>query len=39
MILLCPASADRVLGERVGRMCARLIRESGVDLRTGVSLG
>ncbi|MGW0632116.1 NAD(P)/FAD-dependent oxidoreductase [Streptomyces sp. NPDC002758] len=33
-----PVPLSRVLGERVGHMCARLIRESGVDLRTGVSI-
>jgi NADPH-dependent 2,4-dienoyl-CoA reductase/sulfur reductase-like enzyme len=33
-----PVPLSRVLGERVGRMCARLIHESGVALRTGVSI-
>ena len=33
-----PVPLSRVLGERVGHMCARLIHESGVDLRTGVSI-
>jgi NADPH-dependent 2,4-dienoyl-CoA reductase/sulfur reductase-like enzyme len=33
-----PVPLRRVLGERVGHMCARLIHQAGVDLRTGVSI-
>jgi NADPH-dependent 2,4-dienoyl-CoA reductase/sulfur reductase-like enzyme len=33
-----PVPLSRVLGKRVGQMCARLIRENGVDLRTCVSI-
>lgn len=33
-----PVPLSRVLGGRIGQMCARLILEGGVDLRTGVSI-
>ncbi|GAA1846406.1 FAD/NAD(P)-binding oxidoreductase [Pseudonocardia ailaonensis] len=33
-----PVPLARALGEQVGQMCARLLREGGVDLRTDVTL-
>jgi NADPH-dependent 2,4-dienoyl-CoA reductase/sulfur reductase-like enzyme len=33
-----PVPLSRALGEEVGGLCGRLLREGGVDLRTGVTL-